>query len=101
MKNAVEIENIEEMRRREGIDDVELRMEIRELKVGDFVKLTFLTGVASFETLLVRITSMRGSAFRGKLTGRPASTDLRKMGEAASIAFTAAHIHSLMKRQEV
>ena len=100
MKNPVEIENIEEMRRREGIDDVELRMEIRELRVGDLVKLTFLTGPVSFETLLVRITSMRGSAFRGKLAGRPASSELRKLGNAASVAFTAAHIHSLMKRQE-
>jgi len=100
MKNSVEIENIEEMRRREGIDDVELRMEIRELRVGDFVKLTFLTGPASFETLLVRITSMRGTAFRGKFAGRPASADLRKMGDGTSIVFTAAHIHSLLKRQE-
>ena len=100
MKNPVEIENIEEMRRREGIDDVELRMEIRALRVGDLVKLTFITGPASFETLSVRITSMRGTAFRGKLASRPASSDLRKLGTATSIVFSAAHIHSLMKRQE-
>src|SRR5205823_4193524 len=44
MRNTVAIENIEEMRRREGIDDVGLREEIDGLRVGDFVKLTFLTG---------------------------------------------------------
>src|SRR5207248_1333804 len=38
MRTTIEIENIEEMRRQEGIDDVELRGEIRGLKVGDFVK---------------------------------------------------------------
>ena len=44
MRNPVEIENIEEMRRREGIDDVELRSEIRDLQVGDSVRLTLMTG---------------------------------------------------------
>ena len=44
MRNLVEIENIEEMRLREGIDDVELRENIRSLKIGDVVRLTVLTG---------------------------------------------------------
>ena len=101
MQKPVEIENIEEVRRQEGIDDVELRVEIRALRVGDFVKLTFLTGSGSFETLLVRITSIRGSAFRGKLVKRPSASALRKLGTDASIAFTSAHIHSLIKRHEV
>ena len=99
-QTTVEIENIEEMRRVEGIDDAELRVEIRGLKVGDVVKLTFLTSTTSFETVGVRITSMRGSAFRGKLVKRPASGRLRKL-VGTSIVFTAAHIHSLLKRQEV
>ena len=34
MGPRVEIENIEDMRRREGIEDVELRRAIRALKVG-------------------------------------------------------------------
>src|SRR4051794_12299675 len=76
VRNPVEIENIEEMRRREGIEDVELREEIRGLRVGDIVKLTFLTGSHSFETLLVRITSIRGAAFRGKLANGPTSAGL-------------------------
>jgi hypothetical protein len=97
---TIEIENIEEMRRQEGIDDAELRVEIRALKVGDFVKLTFVTGSASFETSLVRITSIRGSAFRGKLVKRPTSAGLRRLEAGAPISFTTAHIHSLLKRSE-
>ena len=100
MQNNLEIENIEEMRLQQGIDDVDLRIEIRELHVGDFVKLTFLTGKTTFETVLVRITSIRGSAFRGKLAQRPASARLRRLAQT-TLAFTAAHIHSLLKRQEV
>ena len=101
MPNTVEIENIEEMRRQEGIDDVELRIEIRSLHAGDFVKLTFLIGTTSFETLLVRITSIRGSAFRGKLVTRPTSSGLSKLEAGAPIVFTTAHIHSLLKKQEI
>ena len=101
MPNTVEIENIEELRRQEGIDDVELRIEIRSLHAGDFVKLTFLIGTTSFETLLVRITSIRGSAFRGKLVKRPTSRGLSKLDAGAPIVFTTAHIHSLLKKQEV
>jgi hypothetical protein len=101
MPNLVEIENIEEMRRLVGIDDADLRMEIRALKVGDFVKLTFLSGASSFETLLVRITSIRGSTFRGKLAEKPSAARLRKLGPEAAVAFTTAHIHSLHKRAEV
>lgn len=100
MQNTVAIENIEEMRRQEGIDDVELRVEIRGLKVGDFVKLTFLTGTASFETLSVRITSITGSAFRGKLVDRPTSASLAKLGAGAPVVFTTAHIHSLLRKNE-
>lgn len=101
MEIGVEIENIEEMRRQEGIDDEELRMEIRELKAGDFVRLTFMTTTKSFETVLVRITSIRGSTFRGKLVKRPNSAGLRKLGAGEVITFTTAHIHSLLKRHEV
>ena len=101
MRNTVEIENIEEMRRVEGIDDVELRMEIRGLKAGDFVYLTFVTSTKSFETLQVRITSIRGSAFRGKLVDKPTSSGLKALAPGVPIVFTTAHIHSLLKRSEV
>jgi hypothetical protein len=101
MRKPIEIENIEEMRFREGIDDVELREELRGLHVGDLVKLTHLTGPAPFaaETLLVRVTSIRGHALRGKLANRPASIGLSKLRVGAVLAFTTAHIHSLPKGQ--
>jgi hypothetical protein len=101
MRNRIEVENIEELRRWEGIDDVELREEIRGLAIGDFVKLTFLSGAESFvgETLLVQISSIRGPAFRGKLANKPSSTALSKLRAGSPVAFTAAHIHSLPKRR--
>ena len=98
MRTVVEIEDIEQRRLRAGIDDVELRAEIRGLQVGDVVKLTFLTGATSFETLSVRITSISGSAFRGKLADRPVAPALSKLRAGSPVAFTAAHIHSLGKR---
>src|SRR5437879_3672158 len=101
MRNSVEIENIEEMRRSNGIDDVELREEIGRLQVGDAVKLTFRTSTksAAWETLLVRITSIRGSAFRGKVAKGPTSASLSNLRVGSPVVFTAAHIHSLGKEQ--
>ena len=99
MRNVVEIEDIEQRRLRAGIDDVELRAEIRGLQVGDLVKLTFLTGPSSSETLSVRITSISGSAFRGKLADRPVAAALSGLRVGSPVAFAAAHIHSLVKRR--
>jgi hypothetical protein len=97
MGHAVAIENIEEMRRREGIEDVELREAIRGLRVGDFVRLTLLTGTAPFagETLLVRITRIRGDAFRGKLADRPVSPRLSQLRSGSPVTFRSHHIHSI------
>lgn len=95
MTDLIELENIDEMRRREGIDDVELRNEIRELGVGKFVRLTLLTGPTTFESLLVRITSIQGDNFRGKLAGSSAAGS--KLQDGTRIVFTTAHIHSLPK----
>jgi hypothetical protein len=101
MRHSVEIENIDEMRRREGIDDVELWEQIRALQVGDFVRLTFLTGSKPIarETLLVRITSIRCEVFRAKLTERPASTGLSTLRVGSLIPFTTDQIHSIPKEQ--
>ncbi len=98
MRYPVEIENIEEMRRREGIEDVELWDEIRNLQVGDFVKLTFLAGPRAAETLLVRITSIRGSSFRGKLANGPTSAGLSRLRAGLPVTFTPVHIHSLARK---
>jgi hypothetical protein len=99
MGKHVEIENIEEMRRRVGIDDVELRKAIRGLRIGDFVKLTFLTGSLSSvgEPRLVRVTRISGSRFQGRLVDRRASAGLSGLRVGSRLAFTADHIHSLPK----
>ena len=99
MGKHVEIENIEEMRRRVGIDDVELREAIRGLRVGDCVNLTLLTDTnpSAGQTRLVRVTRISGSTFRGRLVDRrppPARSGLRA---GSRLTFTAAHIHSLPK----
>src|SRR5258708_5853692 len=75
MSQRVQFENIEEMRRTAGIDDVELREAIRQLQVGDSVKLTLLiAGSFPGEPVIVRITSINGNQFRGKLaSGRHVS----------------------------
>jgi hypothetical protein len=67
MEARVRIENIEAMRRRRGIDDVELRAAICGLGVGDSVRLTIFSGDASAggETVVVRITAVDGPLFRG------------------------------------
>jgi hypothetical protein len=99
MRDVIEIEDIEEMRRLAGIDDVELRRDIRSLRIGDIVKLTFSAGPGACESLFVRITSIRGSAFRGKLANNPVCRSLSKLHIGSAVAFTANHIHSLKKQQ--
>jgi hypothetical protein len=77
------------------------RQAIRKLVKGDFVKVTVLTSPKSFQTLLVRITSIRGSAFRGKLAHKPASPGQSQLPVGTSIAFTTAHIHSAERARTV
>jgi hypothetical protein len=100
MTDTVLIENIEAMRRQQGIDDVELHDEIRGLVVGDVVWLTLLAGERAAETVPVRITAIAGPHFRGKLTARPTSTALATLRPGAALEFTADHIHSLQKTGE-
>jgi hypothetical protein len=83
MRDEVEIEDIDEMRRREGIDDIELRAEIRRLRVGDVVRLTFHAGTKPrvSQTLLVRVVRITGSKYRGKLvTGAQSPSACRPAG---------------------
>jgi hypothetical protein len=97
MGQLVEIENIEALRRCQGIEDVELRDEIRSLRTGDLVRLTLLStsGPPAGETLLVRITRIRGPTFQGELARRPLSAGLARLSLVAPLAFTADHIHSI------
>lgn len=95
MRYAGNIENIEQQRQREGIDDVELREQIARLVVGDLVQVTLITGPRSFESALVEILAIEGETFRGKLARKPDSPALGKVKVRAEIAFAAAHIHSI------
>ncbi|HEX5272413.1 MAG TPA: hypothetical protein VFW33_18075 [Gemmataceae bacterium] len=97
MRERLQIQDIEDMRRRAGIDDVELRQAIRGLRVGALVRLTLLTGApgAAGETLVFRITSIRAGAFRGRLASRPTSAGLSDLRVGRALIFTQSHIHSL------
>jgi hypothetical protein len=99
MNKAVEIENIEEMRRLVGIDDVELRQAVRGLRAGDLVKITLLTAAApaARETVLVRLTGAQGPEFRGRLAEGPTAPGLSGLRAGARVVFRAAHIHSVAK----
>jgi hypothetical protein len=96
-RRTVAIEDIEELRRRAGIDDVELREAIRRLCVGDRVRLTLLSSpkAGAGQTLWFRITRVRGSRFRGRLAEGHSTAGLRP-GDLLS--FTAAHIHSVSQK---
>jgi hypothetical protein len=97
--NQFKIENIEEKRLQEGIDDVELRAEVRGLRVGDSVKLTFLCGATSFETLVCQITRIERANFWGKLVKKPASSGLAELSAGSLIAFSSDQIHSITNRR--
>lgn len=97
MSRNYEIEDIDEMRRQAGIDDVELRADVRALVVGDRVKVTLVSaarpGVAV--TVVLRITSVRADDFRGVLERRPAGASFTGLRAGSSIVFAAAHVHSI------
>jgi hypothetical protein len=97
MPTMIEIENIEQMRQREGIDDVELRRDIRGLGAGDIIRLTLLGGANRCETVAVRITAVRRGVFNGELATTPTGAGLSDLHAGTALTFTAAHIHSLAK----
>jgi hypothetical protein len=95
------LEDIEAMRREQGIDDVELREQVRGLLAGDHVKLTFLIagGPPAGETLPVRVVRVRGPSIRGELAARPTSRPLSRLRPGTRVTFTAAHVHSVVRRR--
>jgi hypothetical protein len=101
MRQLIEIEDIDYLRRSNGIEDVKLQQEIERLKAGSVVKLTFLAGPRCSETLAVRITSIRGSGFRGKLVKSSTVSGLSELRPESIIVFTADHIHSIVKAKPV
>jgi hypothetical protein len=101
VQNSIKIENISEMRRSEGIYDADLYAEIQTLQAGECVRLTFLTGVAnsSGEIRLVRITSIKGDVFRGKLFNSSALDGPCKLPPGSLITFSKDHIHSIARER--
>ncbi len=97
MTSLVQIEDIEAMRSREGIDDAELRDEISGLRVGQLVRLTFLASgkPSAGETLSVRITRISRSGFCGKLAERPASAALAGIAVGTPVEFRHGVTHKL------
>jgi hypothetical protein len=49
---------------------------------------------------LVRITSIRGADFRGKLVAKPASSGLAELNAGSALVFTASQIHSVVQVQK-
>ncbi len=99
MRVSIAIENIDELRLCNGIDDIELHEEIEHLRVGDHVLLTFLSGTNLRTTLPVRITRIRATQFRGRLAAPIARPDLLGLRANALVTFTAGQIHSIVRPQ--
>ena len=99
MRNTYNIEDIEALRKREGIDDVELREEVGHLAAGDCVRLTFLGSEKPSHTLMVRITRAEGKTFRGRLIQCPSkgTHDGPRMG--VMLDFHSSHIHSVVRAE--
>jgi hypothetical protein len=92
----VEVENISEMRHREGIEEDELWQQIGKLRAGDDLKLSLGTPTTSFETVSERITSIRGSVFRAKLASKPATSKQSELTAGSFLVFAATQIHSVV-----
>jgi len=97
MRQCIEIEDIEFLRRQNGIHDVELQAEIKALNEGSIVRLTFLAGPRISATLAVRITSIVPAGFRGTLTEASSIAGLATLRIGGRVVFTADHIHSIVK----
>lgn len=97
MRVSIEIENIDELRRCHGIDDIELHEDISRLRVGDHVFLTFLSSSNLCATLQVRITRIRAGQFRGRLAAPIAQPERFRLRPNALVTFTAGQIHSIAR----
>ncbi len=99
MRVAIEIENIDELGRCNGIGDIESHEDIGRLRVGDHVLSTFLSDTKLRTTLPVRITHIRAGRFRGRLAGTIARPEWLGLRPNVLVAFTAGQIHSIARPQ--
>jgi hypothetical protein len=94
MPHTPAIEDIEALRRLAGINDVELQEQIGHLRAGDCVRLTLLPDGRPSAVVSVRITSIKGQAFRGRVVTGP---EAPAPWIGALVAFGPGHIHSVPK----
>jgi hypothetical protein len=100
VKHTSHLEDIEALRLRQGIDDVELREEVRRLGPGACVRVTFLGTLRPNETLMVRITRVTGAEFQGKLLQQPSRDVERGLHPGVTVRFRDVHIHSVVRHVE-
>ena len=96
MRGPLQVQDIEEMRRRAGIKDVELRQAIRVLRVG--ARQNYAPGRRAgcrWRDAAGPDHRHPGGASRGKLADRPTSAGLSGLRPGRALAFTGSHIHSV------
>ena len=98
MKSPIVFEEIEELRRRQGIVDAVLKVDIEHLQPGNKVKLSLQLDCNGFETVVVCITSIHESIMRGKLVKKPKGLALRALDVGSFLSFQSSHIHSIVGR---
>jgi hypothetical protein len=98
MKSPIVYEEIQELRRRQGIVDAVLKVDIEQLQPGNKVKLSLQLDPNGFETVVVCITSIRESTLRGKLVKKPKGPGLRALDVGSFLRFQSSHIHSIVGR---
>ena len=94
---VVELENIEEMRRRRGITDDKLRDEIPPLRSATRSGSPWRRAPkpSREKPCTCDITTIKGQSFQGELTKKPSSARGSKLRVRSRVTFTAAHIHSV------
>jgi hypothetical protein len=100
LQPSVEIENIEHMRRCQGIDDERLHREVARLQEGDIVRLTLRVGARAVECVFVRIVTRHKQEFTGELAALPADPNLQRLTDGMTLRFTADHVHSVHRIQD-
>lgn len=97
MKRTFKLENIEQMRLREGIDDIELRESIRQLQIGDCVYVTFLdcSHPKRSKTVLIRLVAIHKNGFGGKLMQPLDALGPSDLRVGSLVTFRESHVHSV------
>ena len=79
MKESLVFEDIEELRKQQGIIDLALHRDIERLKPGSKVRLSLLIDRHGAETVVVRLTSIRRETLRGRLVQKPKASAFKAL----------------------